>query len=127
MASPLEIFDQASLSVTQERGKIYGHPADDFKKVALMAMQIEECTDLLVRHALYMILVKIARLVQSPGHIDSVVDIAGYARTIAMIQDKRAQDEQPVPPPTEATWKYHPAVSSMTGLGSPGGGYYARD
>jgi hypothetical protein len=33
------------------------------------------------------ILVKISRLVETPGHYDSLVDIAGYARVANMIDE----------------------------------------
>jgi len=46
-----------------------------------------------------MILTKVARLVETPAHMDSVLDIAGYARTITMILDKEAESS---PPPTGA-------------------------
>ena len=87
--SAVEQFDAAVSSVTQDRGKIYGHPADDFARVDRMAEGIKDCHDPRVRHALYMILVKVARLAQTPNHVDSMIDIAGYARTIAMIIDRQ--------------------------------------
>jgi hypothetical protein len=84
----VEQFDAAIQKVTQERGAVYGHPADDFAKVALMAEGIKDCPDPRVKHALLMILVKVARLAQTPTHVDSMIDIAGYARCIAMIADR---------------------------------------
>lgn len=87
--SATEQFDAAIATVTQERGAVYGHPADDFAKVAGMAEGIKDCPDPLVKHALYMMLVKVARLAQTPNHIDSAIDLAGYARTIAMIIDRQ--------------------------------------
>jgi len=89
--SPLEQFDAATKTVTQERGAVYGHPADDFARVAHMAQMIEDCADPRIRHALYMVLVKVARLVTTPNHVDSAVDIAGYARTLAMVQAWNAE------------------------------------
>lgn len=86
--SATEQFDAAIGKVTQERGAVYGHPADDFAKVAQMAEGIRFCKDPRIKHALYMILVKVARLAETPDHVDSIVDIAGYARTIAMIVDR---------------------------------------
>ena len=83
-------FDAALQQVTQERGKDYGHPLDDFRRVSLIKWAVSECRDDEVRHALEMIGVKMARLVETPDHLDSVIDIAGYARTIAMIHDERA-------------------------------------
>ncbi len=87
-----EDFDAAAAKITGKRGAVYGHPADDFARVAAMAEGIKDCRDPLVRHALYMILVKVSRLAERPDHVDSMVDIAGYARTIAMIADRRAAD-----------------------------------
>lgn len=86
--TPLEQFDQATQTVTKERGAVYGHPADDFARVSHMAEAIKDCPDPRVRHALYMILVKVARLAVAPAHADSAIDVAGYARTIAMIADR---------------------------------------
>lgn len=87
--SATDQFDTAIGRVTQERGAVYGHPADDFAKVTHMAEAIKDCPDARVRHALYMILVKVARLAKTPDHGDSAIDIAGYARTIAMIVDRK--------------------------------------
>ena len=84
-----EQFDAAIAKVTDDRGEIYGHPADDFHKVAMMAKAIEGCADPRIKHALYMILVKVARLAETPSHVDSWIDIAGYARTGVMILDRR--------------------------------------
>ena len=39
--------------------------------------------------ALCMIAVKMSRLVKSPDHRDSVVDIAGYAATYEMVRNER--------------------------------------
>lgn len=88
MSGELAAFDKAMQSVTQERGKDYGHPSDDFARAEDLKKVIRVCPNPLVRHALEMICVKMARLVGSPNHLDSVVDIAGYARCIAMILDR---------------------------------------
>jgi len=85
----LSEFNKALHEVTQDRAKVYGHPADMFARVALITQAVESCPDERVRHALVMIGVKMARLTQSPDHLDSVIDIAGYARTIAMILDRK--------------------------------------
>lgn len=84
----VEHFDSALRRLTQDRGAIYGHPADDFRRAQALQAVIAECPHPLVRHALNMIAVKIARLIQTPDHQDSIEDIAGYARTIAMILDR---------------------------------------
>ena len=90
-SGPLEIFDAAISNVTQERVEAYGHPADDFARVAALKDVLEACPDPLLRHAMEMIAVKLARLCHTPDHLDSWVDIAGYARTAAMILDRRRE------------------------------------
>jgi hypothetical protein len=88
MTGLTEQFDAAIQKVTQQRGEIYGHPADDFAKANAIKAAVAECRDPLVRHALEMIAVKMARLVNTPDHLDSLIDIAGYARTAVMCLDR---------------------------------------
>ena len=87
VGSHTDQFDAAMETVTQERGSVYGHPANDFLRVASLKLITAGGPHPSIRHALDMICVKIARLVETPTHMDSVIDIAGYARTIAMILD----------------------------------------
>lgn len=87
MVKPLDEFDTAVQTITQDRGEDYGDPATTFKTIAHMQTLIRHCPDPAVRHVINMIIVKLVRLAESPDHMDSVVDIAGYARTIAMILD----------------------------------------
>ena len=83
-------FDTALATITQERGEAYGHPHKTFDQIAVLQVMVVECPDPRVRHALEMICVKLVRLCQDPtsANMDNVIDIAGYARTIAMIWDK---------------------------------------
>jgi len=88
--SKTDQFDEALAGlVNKERMEDYGHPLDHFSKTAAFAGQINGCPDPQLRHALYMISDKIARLCNSPEHLDSWIDIAGYARTAVMILDER--------------------------------------
>jgi len=87
-------FDKALQTVTGDRGKFYGHPVDDFIRAQQIKDAVSICENVPVRHALEMIGVKMARLAQTPDHMDSVIDIAGYARTIAMILDRQAEEEK---------------------------------
>lgn len=82
-----EQFDKATKTVTQERGKIYGHPFDDFARAQTLIRAIEDCKDPQIRHVLMMICVKMARLTVTPDHLDSWIDIAGYARTAVICLD----------------------------------------
>lgn len=82
-------FDADIKKITQERGKVYGHPLDDFTLIANLKEEAEACSDLVLRHVIEMIMVKLARLIKSPEHYDSWLDIAGYSRTACMVMDKR--------------------------------------
>ena len=82
----MNILEEANEHVNEGRQAIYGHPADDFTKVSSAARALGiDPTNGPLDHALYMVLVKLSRLVQTPGHHDSIVDIAGYARTYEMV------------------------------------------
>ena len=83
-----EQFDAAK--PTGERIINYGHPADDFARAHAIKEAVHICRDPLLRHALEMIGVKMARLVNNPYHVDGWIDIAGYARTACMIMDRQS-------------------------------------
>jgi hypothetical protein len=91
MSERTQAFNAALAKVNDERGSVYGHPSVDFGRVDKLKAVIAECPDPLARHALEMIAVKMARLIQSPQHLDSWIDIAGYARTGVMVTDKREE------------------------------------
>ena len=84
----------AAGALIAERGRVYGHPQEDFERVAAMTAPLADCQDVVLRHVLYMIIVKICRLIMTPTHEDSWLDIVGYARTAAMILDRRAAAPQ---------------------------------
>ena len=87
------ILEEALKLTTDDRQKVYSHPAEDFARVVEMAGPIlRSSIDPRLKHALYMIQVKIARLLVTPNHRDSLVDIAGYANTYAMVLG-RIEDE----------------------------------
>jgi hypothetical protein len=93
------ILEAAAKLTSEDRQKVYGHPADDFAKVAQMTEPILKSNiDSRLKHALYMAQVKIARLLNTPDHMDSVIDLAGYANTYAMVlkrikTEKKTKDE----------------------------------
>jgi len=83
-AEPRNILDEAERAVYGDRARDYGHPRDNFRRIAELwsaflsgrgsgfypSLTGEET-------ALMMALVKIARLQETPDHRDSWVDIAG--------------------------------------------------
>jgi hypothetical protein len=78
-----------------ELEKTMSYPKILRQRIAAGELTYQEAFDWLLshgmnRHALEMICVKLVRLCQdpTPANIDNVVDIAGYARTIAMVWDK---------------------------------------
>lgn len=80
-------FNAALSRVNEDRGAVYGHPAEDFAIAAKIKDAIRPCPDPRIRHVLEMIATKMARLCTSPYHLDSWIDIAGYARTATMVMD----------------------------------------
>ena len=88
----MSILDEALKLTTGDRQNVYGHPADDFEKVAQMTKPIiaaiyEGRIDPRLGHSLYMVCVKIARLLNTPDHRDSIVDGAGYFNTYGMVNE----------------------------------------
>lgn len=89
-SEPLTVLEEAAALVDGPRQEEYGHPRDDFSAVSNAAYALGvEPTKGPLDHALYMVLVKIQRLVQTPGHRDSIVDGAGYFRTYEKVWDRR--------------------------------------
>lgn len=82
-----EILDAAAKCVCGQREEDYGTPEDSFRLIAeLWTPVIKSCvpegTDVCVQPetvALMMALLKVARLINNPEHLDSWVDLAGYA------------------------------------------------
>lgn len=76
-----KILEEA-IEVIEERGQSYGHPRDNLRRIS------ELWTTYLGRDvgmgdvAMMMILLKVARTVETPCHRDSLVDIAGYIGAI---------------------------------------------
>jgi len=87
--SLLEQFDTAYATVTLDRRDIYGAPEDTYRRIAALRSVVDECRDPQIREILGMVITKVARLVQTPDHLDSWVDIAGYARCGVMLLNDR--------------------------------------
>lgn len=90
-------------AITDERGKNYGHPFDQFPCVEGMfehwthrrtdteygldgygVQSMERC----LRHSVYMILLKLSRIAENPRHIDNWDDIQGYAECFKMCVER---------------------------------------
>ena len=91
------VLEEALDIVFGAREKAYGHPRDDFARIANLwnAYCRNRAEDADVHNAVFefqpydvaymMILLKMSRLTATPDHRDSIVDIAGYAATAARV------------------------------------------
>jgi hypothetical protein len=89
--------------ITTERGKNYGHPIKHFATTTAMfcvwrearldtkaASKLTTQQEMALRHGVYMILDKLARMSENPEHRDNIDDIQGYAKCIGMVLDYEA-------------------------------------
>lgn len=92
----MNILHDADDLTSRARRDAYGHPLDDYTCTADLFTAILQRAGKLKEHAtidpdlaqLLMICVKASRLAGDLHHRDSLVDIAGYSRTIEMTQQE---------------------------------------
>ena len=84
------ILQEAEAAVYGPRQAAYGHPSENFGRTARLwtAYLGERAPHGLTASdvAMMMVLVKMARLMESPEHRDSIVDMAGYTATYARVR-----------------------------------------
>lgn len=91
-SAPTEtILQEADRIVSHDRQNHYGHPIDDFTRTgklwaAILGLESVEPEQV----GLCMIALKVSRLCNTYKR-DSAVDIAGYAKTIDMVMDKKKE------------------------------------
>lgn len=84
--SDKSIFTEAAEAI--QRGiATYGHPQENFDRIACMWSVILDKGITTQQVAQCMVAFKLCRLVGDPTHRDSIVDIAGYARTMEMLSE----------------------------------------
>lgn len=89
------ILEEAHTIVNGDRRKVYSHPMINFERICRFWNGVlkekmlpgQEVTE--EDHALMMIGVKMARLMETPDHRDTIMDIAGYAQTYEMVVANR--------------------------------------
>lgn len=74
-----ECLDTAGKAVLTDRAREYGGPEDSFALIAALWSRYTGCDISTADVAAMMILLKLARVEGNPRHMDSWVDIAGYA------------------------------------------------
>jgi len=82
----MNILEKANKLTMEDRHMDYGHPIHDFTRTATMWSVVigKKVTPRQV--ALCMILLKVSRQVNG-NKLDNLIDIAGYARTMEMIDE----------------------------------------
>lgn len=80
-----ELLRQAA-SVVTDRRRVYGEPADLFERVALRWSQVLGTKVTAAQVGLCLADLKLARLTMDPSHLDSLVDVAGYAACVGEVQ-----------------------------------------
>ena len=75
----MEILASAEEKVNGERDSVYGPPLENHKRIAIIWGVILGTEISPAEVALCMLGVKVARLVQTPEHEDSYIDLVGYA------------------------------------------------
>jgi hypothetical protein len=83
MAMPIRrrqvVLDLAATAVLSDRNNTYGEPEDNFARIANLWASYYGMPFTCENVAIMQLLVKVARLARTPAHLDSWVDIAGYA------------------------------------------------
>jgi hypothetical protein len=90
MTNPESVLQEAQRLIHGARQQAYGHPFDDFSKTAKRWETIFNVPVTPEMVALAMIDVKMSRLLNTPNHRDSQVDIGGYIGTYEMVCERRA-------------------------------------
>jgi hypothetical protein len=76
-----ELLTQAA-TIVRDRRRTYGDPAELFERVAVRWSQVLGTKVTAAQVGLCLIDLKLARLANDPRHLDSLVDIAGYAACV---------------------------------------------
>lgn len=83
-----KVLSAADQAVNVDRQGVYGHPYENFNNIATLWKGYKGVEFSRQDVAMMMILVKVARLKNTPGHTDSLIDIAGYVKTAELILEK---------------------------------------
>jgi len=96
-----------AIQATKDRGQDYGKPSENFERIASLWAAYKSEPFSAQDVGMMMMLVKVSRLMESPLHEDSWVDIAGYsaitAEAIACTEDSQhpLEDQQSTEPKTQ--------------------------
>lgn len=80
------LFDEA-ITTIHSRGVVYGHPFYNMERISKLVSSYLEYPVMPHDICIINILQKISRLQESPGHYDSLVDIAAYTALYKTVYD----------------------------------------
>jgi hypothetical protein len=94
------MLEQADAIISGDRQRDYGDKLQNFSQIAMLWQGTlatvlapnAAITPELV--AMCMIQVKLARLAKSPDHFDSLMDVAGYAGCMSILQQERIEGKK---------------------------------
>jgi len=84
--------ERAKGLVANERQTDYGHPKDNAQRVALIWSAVLGAEVLPSEVGLCLIGLKLARLIETPNHDDSMVDLIGYIEYLKIVVEEDTLD-----------------------------------
>ena len=84
---------KAALDAVTSRGSAYGDAYTNHKRIADLWSVILDAPVRADQVAPMMVALKLARLIETPSHQDSYVDIAGYAATGSQVMSVKKHDD----------------------------------
>lgn len=85
---PTTVLDEAA-QVIKERGENYDHPLPNHQRIAALWSVVLGTTVTPLQVVQCMMAVKLARLIATPDHRDSLIDLCGYAACAETIIDSK--------------------------------------
>ena len=113
---------QHAAGVIEHRESIYGPPQELFAQIARRWSLVLGMDVTPVQVALCLIDLKLARLTRNPSHLDSVVDVAGYAAILSEVAHAWPRAGIPRATPAPATADGGRTVLYASGGVAPAGG-----
>ena len=86
-----EVLQSAS-DVMQDRGSIYGHPKVNQDRIAKRLSNLLEFPIEDYQACLAMVEVKLSRIQESPGHLDSYIDACAYLALACELKTEENED-----------------------------------
>lgn len=87
VGKPESVCHEADRLVSEDRGAVYGPPEVDFARTGRIWGAVLGVPDIPPEKVgLCMVGLKMSRLVQTPDHRDSIVDMAGYSKCLDLIR-----------------------------------------